>query len=78
VVRIGFVTALLPFFYISNVEAQVFSNNGHMIPLRCEDWKKNEDGSWSQTKPIIVGAMTIKGYTLWHSAETRLLDQKCD
>ena len=50
---------------------------GHLIPLRCEQWKRNADGSWATVGTIKTESVSMDGVTLKGTPETQVLDAKC-
>jgi hypothetical protein len=43
----------------------------------CDAWKKNADGSWTQTGTIKAGRVTMSGNTFGNTAESTLVEKKC-
>lgn len=43
----------------------------------CDAFKKNADGSWTQTGTIVGGGMTMTGNTFKDTGETKMLEQRC-
>jgi hypothetical protein len=43
----------------------------------CEAWKKNPDGSWSQTGTIIAGDVARKDNRFRNTPETQIIEKKC-
>lgn len=49
-----------------------------LVAAGCAAWRKNPDGSWTQTGRIVTpGNNAFEGNTLKNTGETRLLDQLC-
>ena len=38
--------------------------HGKSLPLSCAEWKRNQDGSWTSTGPLLVGTDTLTDVTL--------------
>ena len=34
--------------------------HGKSLALSCAEWKRNQDGSWTSTGPLLVGTDTVK------------------
>jgi len=51
--------------------------HGHALQLSCAEWKRNQDGSWTNVGPLLVGAETVKDVTLRGAKETGALEAKC-
>jgi hypothetical protein len=43
----------------------------------CDAWKHNADGSWTQTRTIMVGKNQMIGSTFREDKVSALLDAKC-
>ena len=43
----------------------------------CEAWKKNPDGSWSETGTIIAGDVTRRSNTFNNTPEALIVEKKC-
>jgi hypothetical protein len=52
--------------------------HGKSLTLSCAEWKRNQDGSWSSTGPLLVGTETLNEVTLRGAKETKPLDAKCE
>ena len=47
--------------------------------LPCDAFKKNADGSWTQVATLIAGGALIPaGSNFKNTAETRIIEKKCD
>jgi hypothetical protein len=51
--------------------------HGKSLPLSCAEWKRNQDGSWTSTGPLLVGTDTLTDVTLRGAKETKVLEEKC-
>ena len=51
--------------------------HGKSLVLSCAEWKRNEDGSWTSTGPLLVGTNTLNDVTLRGAKETKVLEEKC-
>jgi hypothetical protein len=51
--------------------------HGKSLPLSCAEWKRNQDGSWTSTGPLLVGTDTLNNVTLRGAKETKALEAKC-
>jgi hypothetical protein len=51
--------------------------HGKSLALSCAEWKRNQDGSWSSTGPLLVGTETVTAVTLRGLKETKDLESKC-
>src|ERR1700744_1208712 len=51
--------------------------HGKSLALSCAEWKRNQDGSWTSTGPLLVGTDTVKDVTLRGAKETNVLETKC-
>jgi hypothetical protein len=51
--------------------------HGKSLTLSCAEWKRNQDGSWTNTSPLLVGTDTVKDVTLRGAKETNVLETKC-
>ena len=38
--------------------------HGKPLTLSCAEWKRNQDGSWASTGPLLVGTDTVNNVTL--------------
>jgi hypothetical protein len=50
---------------------------GKSLTLSCAEWKRNQDGSWISTGPLLVGTETVNSVTLRGAKETNVLEAKC-
>jgi hypothetical protein len=50
---------------------------GKSLVLSCAEWKRNQDGSWINTGPLLVGTETVNSVTLRGAKETNVLEAKC-
>jgi hypothetical protein len=50
---------------------------GKSLTLSCAEWKRNPDGSWISTGPLLVGTDTLTSVTLHGAKETQVLETKC-
>ena len=51
--------------------------HGKSLALSCAEWKRNQDGSWTSTGPMLVGTDTVTSVTLRGAKETSVLEVKC-
>jgi hypothetical protein len=51
--------------------------HGKSLTLSCAEWKRNQDGSWTSTGPLLVGTDTVKDVTLRGAKDTNVLEAKC-
>jgi hypothetical protein len=51
--------------------------HGKSLTLSCAEWKRNQDGSWTSTGPLLVGTDTVTNVTLRGAKETNVLETKC-
>jgi hypothetical protein len=51
--------------------------HGKSLALSCAEWKRNQDGSWTNTGPLLVGTDTVTSVTLRGAKETHGLEAKC-
>jgi hypothetical protein len=50
-----------------------------LADLPCDAFKKNADGSWTQVATLIAGGALIPaGSNFKNTAETRIIEKKCD
>src|SRR5277367_1643242 len=50
---------------------------GKALTLSCAEWKRNQDGSWVSTGPLLVGTETVNSVTLRGAKDTNVLEAKC-
>ena len=51
--------------------------HGKSLVLSCAEWKRNDDGSWTSTGPLLVGTNALNDVTLRGAKETKVLEEKC-
>jgi hypothetical protein len=51
--------------------------HGKALALSCAEWKRNQDGSWTSTGPLLVGTDTVNSATLRGAKDTNVLEAKC-
>ena len=51
--------------------------HGKSLTLSCAEWRRNQDGSWTSTGPLLVGTDTVTNVTLRGAKETGALETKC-
>ena len=51
--------------------------HGKSLVLSCAEWKRNQDGSWTSTGPMLVGTDTVTNVILRGAKETNVLEAKC-
>jgi hypothetical protein len=71
-----FICASLVAIFAANAQ-QALSINGQMIPLKCEEWKKIGDSTWTTVGTIKAGSITMSGVTVSHDKESEALDKAC-
>ena|ERR1700761_1354047 len=50
--------------------------HGKPLTLSCAEWKRDQDGSWTSTGPLLVGTDTVNSVTL-HGKDAQTLEGKC-
>jgi hypothetical protein len=50
--------------------------HGKSLTLSCTEWKRNQDGSWMNTSPLLVGTDTVNSVTV-HGKDAQSLEAKC-
>jgi hypothetical protein len=60
-----------------DAKAQTVQVHGKSLALSCAEWKRNQDGSWTSTGPLLVGTDTVTNVTLRGAKETNVLETKC-
>ena len=51
--------------------------HGKSLTLSCAEWKRNQDGSWTNISPLLVGTEIVTSVTLRGAKETKALEAKC-
>jgi hypothetical protein len=51
--------------------------HGKPLTLSCAEWKRNQDGSWTSTGPLLVGTDTVNNVILRGAKDTNVLETKC-
>jgi hypothetical protein len=51
--------------------------HGKPLTLSCAEWKRNQDGSWTSTGPLLVGTDTVNNVILRGAKDTSVLEAKC-
>ncbi len=51
--------------------------HGKSLTLSCAEWKRNQDGLWTNTGPLLVGTDMVNSVTLRGAKETQALETKC-
>jgi hypothetical protein len=51
--------------------------HGKSLVLSCAEWKRNQDGSWTSTGPLLVGTDTVNNLILRGTKDTNVLETKC-
>jgi hypothetical protein len=51
--------------------------HGKALTLSCAEWKRNQDGSWTNVGPLLVGTETVTSVTLHGAKEASALETKC-
>lgn len=64
-------TAQLPTFLRTNGAVMDYDT------LRCDQWKRNPDGSWTTVGSVTFNNITMDNVTLNHTRETDILEKKC-
>ena len=44
--------------------------HGKSLPLSCAEWKRNQDGSWTNLSPLLVGTEILTNVTLRGAKES--------
>ena len=44
--------------------------HGKSLALSCTEWKRNQDGSWTNVSPLLVGTDTVNSVTLRGTKDT--------
>ena len=60
-----------------DAKADTVQVHGKSLMLSCAEWKRNQDGSWTSTGPLLVGTETVNSVTLHGAKETNVLEAKC-
>jgi hypothetical protein len=60
-----------------DAKEQTVQVHGKSLALSCAEWKRNQDGSWTSTGPLLVGTDTVTNVTLRGAKETNVLETKC-
>ena len=60
-----------------NAKQETVQVHGKSLTLSCAEWKRNQDGSWISTGPLVVGTETVNSVTLRGAEETNVLEAKC-
>ena len=50
---------------------------GKSLTLSCAEWKRNQDGSWTNVSPLQVGTDVVTSVTLRGATATKSLEGKC-
>jgi hypothetical protein len=53
------------------------SVHGKSLTLSCAEWKRNQDGAWTNVSPLQVGTEVVTSVTLRGAAATKSLEGKC-
>jgi hypothetical protein len=56
----------------------ISSYHGGLAEVPCDAFKKNADGSWTQIAILIGGALIPAGSNFKNTAESRIIEKKCD
>src|SRR5947209_11067863 len=51
--------------------------HGKSLALSCAEWKRNPDGSWTSTGPLLVGTDKVNSVILHGAKDTNILEAKC-
>ena len=51
--------------------------HGKSLPVSCAEWKRNQDGSWTNVSPLLVGTDIVTNATLRGAKDTKVLETKC-
>jgi hypothetical protein len=60
-----------------DAKADTVQVHGKALTLSCAEWKRNQDGSWVSTGPLLVGTETVNSVTLRGAKDTNVLEAKC-
>ena len=59
-----------------DVKGETVQVRGKSLTLSCTEWKRNQDGSWTNISPLLVGTDTVNSVTL-HGKDAQTLEAKC-
>jgi hypothetical protein len=78
--RLPIVTILLAASFTARAEViyTITSYPAGLADLPCGAFEKNPDGSWTQVATLIAGGALIVGLHFKNTAETRIIETKCD
>lgn len=51
--------------------------HGKALTLSCAEWKRNQDGTWTNISPLQVGTEVVTSVTLRGATATKSLEGKC-
>jgi hypothetical protein len=51
--------------------------HGKSLTLSCAEWKRNQDGTWTNISPLQVGTEVVTSVTLRGASATKSLEGKC-
>ncbi len=74
---LGIAIAMLGVAVAQDAKEDTVQVHGKSLALSCAEWKRNQDGSWTSTGPLLVGADTLTNVTLRGAKETNVLEAKC-
>ena len=57
-----------------DAQQDIVQIHGKSLPLSCAEWKRNQDGSWTNVSPLLVGTDTVTNVTLRGAKETKVLE----
>jgi len=73
------VATLVISYGASAVTYTISSYPAGLAEVPCEAFKKNPDGSWTQVATLIAGGALIPaGNNFKNTAESRIIEKKCD
>lgn len=56
-----------------DAQQDIVQIHGKSLPLSCAEWKRNQDGSWTNVSPLLVGTDTVTNVTLRGAKETKVI-----
>jgi hypothetical protein len=73
----GIFIAMLGVAIAQDAKEDTVQVHGKSLALSCAEWKRNQDGSWTSTGPLLVGTDTVTNVTLHGAKDTNVLEAKC-
>jgi hypothetical protein len=70
---------LLVISFTARAATYTITSSAGLADLPCDAFKKNADGSWTQVATLVAGGALIPaGSNFKNTAETRIIETKCD